>query len=280
MIVDPDFLDHWRTGWLIDELGGDKFAPFYLLRLWGHCQTRKATRFDIPPQGLKGICKAECAASDLERALITCGYLAREGETVEVLKWAEQNASLLAAWENGGKGGRPKKNPRETHGKPPGNPQATDRRPTGNPDETDKSREEKNSPSLRSGESAPKRAARKCPNSFEVTEDLKTWAAERHPVVDLTTETDKFRDHTFRTAITDWPGAWRNWIRKAAEMHRPARAGHTVRQESFRERDDRAARERMQEFAPGIAEDDARGPLPRFEYDDVEVIDALAIEGH
>ncbi|SEL12870.1 hypothetical protein SAMN05216359_105299 [Roseateles sp. YR242] len=143
MIVDPDFLDHWRTGWLVDELGGDKFAPFYLLRLWGHCQTRKATQFTIPPQGVKGICKAECSAEDLERALITCGYLARVGDTVEVLKWADQNASLMAAWDNGSKGGRPKKNPPETHGKPMGNPPATAGQPMGNPEETDKTREDK-----------------------------------------------------------------------------------------------------------------------------------------
>lgn len=134
MIIDPDFLDHWRTRWLVDELAGDEFAPFYLIRLWGHCQTRKATRFEIPAPGLKGICKCTCSGQDLERALTACGYLVRDGDAVEVLKWAEQNASLMAAWSNGGKGGRPPKgkpgenpadNPGVSDGLPMGGPQAS-----------------------------------------------------------------------------------------------------------------------------------------------------------
>lgn len=82
MIVDPDFLDHWRTRMLVDELGGDEFAPHYLLRLWGHCQTRRSTTFEIPAAGLKGLCKASCGADQLEAALIKCGYIERDGEAI------------------------------------------------------------------------------------------------------------------------------------------------------------------------------------------------------
>jgi len=89
-------------------------------------------------------------------------------------------------------------------------------------------REEKrreDSSSLRSEESAPAprkpRATRKCPDDFDVTDALRDWATENASGVDLARETDKFRDYTFKTAHTDWAGAWRNWMRRAAENSRP-----------------------------------------------------------
>ena len=82
----------------------------------------------------------------------------------------------------------------------------------------EKRREEERTPSLRSGEGAPKRAARKCPADFAVTDELTAWAAARFPAVDVAVETEKFRDHTFAKAIADWPGAWRNWVRRAGDF--------------------------------------------------------------
>jgi hypothetical protein len=156
LIVDPDFLDHWRTGMVADAIG-DPMAPVYILRLWAHCQTRKSDRFVMPTAGLKAQCKCPADAALFERALIDAGYLERDGDMVIVLGWADANAALLAAWSNGAKGGRPKKNPDETPGKPAENPPVnqgeTAGQPPGNPGETDKSREEKNSSSLRSEES-------------------------------------------------------------------------------------------------------------------------------
>jgi hypothetical protein len=64
-----------------------------------------------------------------------------------------------------------------------------------------------------------KRPARKCPADWIISPALATWADTKAPsmsVAALAVETDKFRDHTFRTAITDWDGAWRNWIRRSA----------------------------------------------------------------
>lgn len=82
-----------------------------------------------------------------------------------------------------------------------------------------------------SGESAaPKpRATKKCPVSFTITKELADWAIEKAPAVDIQKATDKFRDHTFRNAITDWDGAWRNWMRKDQEAaqergNRPSRS--------------------------------------------------------
>jgi len=71
------------------------------------------------------------------------------------------------------------------------------------------------------GASKSPRPARKCPESFLVGADLQRWGRENHGRVDLRAETAKFRDHTFRNAITDWTGAWRNWIRKADEQLGP-----------------------------------------------------------
>lgn len=156
MIVDPDFFDHWRTRMVVDALQ-DEMAPVYIMRLWAHCQTRKSDRHTMPPAGLKAQCRAPHDAAKFEQALAEAGFVQRVGQEICVSGWAEQNASLIAAWENGGKGGRPKKpmgNPTETHGKPSGNPAATHGEPSANPGETDKRREEKKSPSLRSGDSS------------------------------------------------------------------------------------------------------------------------------
>lgn len=89
----------------------------------------------------------------------------------------------------------------------------------------EKRREEKSntSTSLRSVESAKPRATRQCPEAFTVTDDLMAWAQANTPTLDVLTETSKFRDHTFKTAISDWPGAWRNWMRRAQGYSPPPR---------------------------------------------------------
>lgn len=146
MIVDPDFLDHWRTRMVADILS-DEMGPLYLIRLWGHCQERKADRFVMPVRGLKAQCRFQGDAELFEKALSEAGFIQRDGDTVIVVGWAEKNASLIAAWGNGSKGGRPKnkpaENPRETHGLPSGNPSLTHGEPI---------REEKRREELRGGE--------------------------------------------------------------------------------------------------------------------------------
>jgi hypothetical protein len=92
-----------------------------------------------------------------------------------------------------------------------------------------------------------RRASRKCPDSFAVTDELYQWASEHEPQLlseDLERETAKFRDHTFARAINEWPAAWRNWMRRAAENRRPRQG---PMRESFAERDERLARERWAE---------------------------------
>lgn len=88
------------------------------------------------------------------------------------------------------------------------------------------------------------RPSRKCPKAFEVTPDLVQWANEHVPgipVAGLQRETDKFRDHTFAHAITDWVGAWRNWMRRAAEGRGYAMAGPVNKQEALEQRNGKVA---------------------------------------
>jgi hypothetical protein len=89
------------------------------------------------------------------------------------------------------------------------------------------------------------RATKKCPEAFVVTSELIAWAASEAPGVSLENETARMRDHTFKNAISDWQGAWRNWMRRASETKPPARASPA---ETFRERDERLARERYAEM--------------------------------
>ena len=147
MIVDPDFCDHWKTRMLVGLLDGDEAAPVYVLRLWAHCQNRRQDRFpNLSPEALKALCRFPGDAAKLLAALVETGFVRRDGRDLVASNWSEYNASLIAAWKNGTRGGRPPKGlqnappeptvyPEETHGLPTG-------KPTGS--RLDESREEKN----------------------------------------------------------------------------------------------------------------------------------------
>lgn len=102
--------------------------------------------------------------------------------------------------------------------------------------------------------SKPPRPSKRCPESFEVTQDLMDWAAQEVPGVDWRAETKKFRDNTFKTAITDWPATWRNWLRRSLDF--APKAGGM----SFRERDSAIAAARVHEMTGGLVS--AKTPRP------------------
>lgn len=131
MIVQPNFLDHWKTRMLQAELSDDPLAPTYILRLWGHCQEQKTHRFPkLSAPALAAICCFKTSPEQLWLAMQTAQFIIVKGTTVEVHQWNDYNSGLIRSWENGKKGGRPKKTqekPRETHGLRRVNLDVTDR---------------------------------------------------------------------------------------------------------------------------------------------------------
>ena len=129
MIISPDFLDHWKTVALGNAIGPLE-AQQSLIRLWGYCQTRKTWRDAFPAHMLAGICRFPGDPAHLRQSLIQCGFLDDLGEgLLEVHDWADTNANLITAWENGAKRkpAKPTGSPRDTHGTPTDNPKATRR---------------------------------------------------------------------------------------------------------------------------------------------------------
>ncbi len=137
MIVQPDFLDHWKVNALAARIGRLE-AVTALIALWAHCQQRRTSHFDFTALMLAGICRyhggdpAVLMETLLELRLIEPD--AEGGYTVH--EWAEVNSSLVHNWEAGQKGGRPKKgaaknprvNPVKTQGLTLGEPEAKPRR--------------------------------------------------------------------------------------------------------------------------------------------------------
>ena len=133
MIVETDFLDHWKTVLLINSLETD-LAPLYVLRIWSHCQLRKKSRFEnLSSEALKALCRFPGQANKLESSLAASGFVRRdESGALIVVNWDEYNAGLLANWENGSEeeGQRkPNLNPPKTHGLPMENPWRTQTKP-------------------------------------------------------------------------------------------------------------------------------------------------------
>lgn len=131
MILEIDFLDHWKTRLFVDAMGHEH-AVNYILRLWFHCQQRKTIEFEgMTPQILKAICRYEGDAQKLFDAITQpgVGFAERYPNGIRVPKWANLNTKLMANWDNGKTGGRPK----ITQQEPNDNPPVTQQEPTGNP---------------------------------------------------------------------------------------------------------------------------------------------------
>ena len=237
---------------LVDLLGGDEMAPLYLIRLWGHCQNRKKCDFDnLPPAGLKALCRFQGDANAFDAALAECGFISRDGPSVTVCGWDEHNSSLVAAWENGKRGGRPRKpsgNQNETQEKPSGNPSKTQHKPSQNPAETDreeKRREEKKGEDGGNSDVPPPATPqnRKSKISDDFTPNDKHAAIAAEQGVSLAGEREKFVDHFAASGETkaDWNRAFNNWLRRAKSF---GGGGGKPVGETPQQRADRMARER------------------------------------
>lgn len=73
-----------------------------------------------------------------------------------------------------------------------------------------------------------KRATTPAPDDFPITDDLRAWAAEKAPGVDLDAETTRFLDRARAKdeRFADWRAAWRNWMTSPyAKARGPGRNG-------------------------------------------------------
>jgi hypothetical protein len=109
MIIDPDFLDHWKTK-LLQRKVGPREGLEALLRLWGHCQNRRRWIFDLTPDRLASICNFDGEAGLLWAVMVDehDGWLVRHASGQwEVRGWHEKNATLAVAWTARKKGAKP-----------------------------------------------------------------------------------------------------------------------------------------------------------------------------
>ena len=222
MIIEPDFLDHWKTRLLMRLLDTDA-APNYVIRLWSHCQTRKTNIFpEWSPVILSSVCRWPGDADVFWSAMLQTFCRVEDGHLV-AHQWDEVNAGLIASWSNGGKGGRPKKptaNPQLTHGLPTGYPQVNPEPNQVNPQLTHgvtdrEDREEK----------IEKIQADKPPSTrFQkpTLEQLNTKAA----LIGLSaTEVDKFWNYyesngwkVGKNPMKSWSAALQNWLSRVREL--------------------------------------------------------------
>jgi hypothetical protein len=210
MIIEPDFLDHWKTRLLMRLLETDS-APNYVIRLWSHCQTRKTNTFpEWSPVILSSVCRWPGDADLFWSAMLQTFCRVEDGYLI-AHQWDEVNASLIAAWSNGGKGGRPKKptgNPRVNPEPNQVNPQLTH----GVTDRED--REEKTEKTL-----APKspRVRFQKPTAEELT-------AEAIKIGLPLPEVDKFLNYyesngwkVGKNPMKSWPAAMKGWLSRLGE---------------------------------------------------------------
>jgi hypothetical protein len=109
MIVQPDFLDHWKTRRLV-EITNDESAPLAVLRLWAYCQTSRRWEFpDMTPAQLAAICRWASRKPACHIALVKVRFVDRLKKGFAAHDWEVVNAQLIQKWNCGRKGGRPAK---------------------------------------------------------------------------------------------------------------------------------------------------------------------------
>lgn len=102
MIVQANFLNHWKTKALGNAIG-EIAAIRALLFLWAHCQERRAWEFELNPAKLAGICDFhgdEAAVAHFWTSMQRIGWLDVTAELgwFQVHQWGEVNISLIAKW--------------------------------------------------------------------------------------------------------------------------------------------------------------------------------------
>ena len=100
MIVDPDFLTHWKTRQLITMLGTE--APVAIISLWCYCQNRRTDTLELSnPLKLASICDWTGDGKQLFDAVTSCGFLDHVGgDSYQVHGWRERNKQITRMWKN------------------------------------------------------------------------------------------------------------------------------------------------------------------------------------
>lgn len=111
MKLDPGFASHWKTERLIARCGHG--AVTGLLRLWGDCQIgRRWTGLTLNPTRLAAIMRYEGDAAALWEAMTDpdAPWLdPDDGGTWAIHDFGHHQKQVISLWENGRKGGRPRK---------------------------------------------------------------------------------------------------------------------------------------------------------------------------
>lgn len=129
MILAPNFSDHWKTDLLV-KLSGSEESVRGLLRFWAHCQQQKTDRFtNLTPSILAAICRWRGDENRFWEAMSKTFMEIKENGVCVAHDWKQANSQLVTSWKNGGLGGRPPKNPRDTRGIPVDNPRQTPGKP-------------------------------------------------------------------------------------------------------------------------------------------------------
>jgi hypothetical protein len=186
-------------------------APNYVIRLWSHCQTRKTNIFpEWSPVILSSVCRWPGDADLFWSAMLQTFCRVEDGYLI-AHQWDEVNASLIAAWSNGGKGGRPKKptgNPRVNPEPNQVNPQLTH----GVTDRED--REEKTEKTL----------APKSPRVRFQKPTIEELTAEAIKIGLPLPEVDKFLNYyesngwkVGKNSMKSWPATMKGWLSRIGE---------------------------------------------------------------
>lgn len=65
------------------------------------------------------------------------------------------------------------------------------------------------------------------PEDFSITAEMRKWASEKVPSVDIDAQTEEFCDYwrAHGKKMADWTATWRNWMRRSPQFSKtPSRS--------------------------------------------------------
>ncbi len=106
MIIESDFIDHWKTEQLVGRCGPE--GALCLIRLWSQCEIRKTDRLKAKtPEEIECIARWRGQSGALFDALKNLRFIG-EKDGFYMRNFREYNKKLFTSRENGKKGGRPR----------------------------------------------------------------------------------------------------------------------------------------------------------------------------